>query len=72
MNKSEDAESREKSLKEARQEIENIKRSIDAAVDHGEVELRCDYLLLGTKLWLKENGYRYQEFRMGGAKIYWG
>ena len=63
-------ESKRKSLEEAQREIEFMKREIASAIERGETQIRCDYLHFGTKLWLKENGYRYSEYSKG-TRIYW-
>jgi len=52
-------------------EIEFIKHTILEKSEKGENEMECIFLELTTIQWLKENGYRYKEFRRGG-RIYWG
>lgn len=51
-------------------EIEFIKHIILEKTEKGENEIECIFLDLTTIQWLKENGYRYKEFRPGG-RIYW-
>lgn len=52
-------------------EIEFIKHSILEKIEQGENEIECIFLAPTTIQWLKENAYRYKEFRRG-ARIYWG